>query len=419
MNRSEAKPQGNVPISLEHQVTLDKSNIHFTPNANLHLEIRNFSRKKLSSTGHTLLRFDRSAKNLTSLDASVSCTISLTRKPQPAIDNHEDVPESGTPTTRLSNTFIEPLEEAPDLEGDPNNLTIHTSYEITKKLFFKSTIDWNNIAKAHRTPEIETIISFLDHIEEYPPTFHNQDPESSSSSPSKSDTFQNFYSALGKKFPNYDFETIQRAIDILALEQGRKTKAADPSFIILYSFLAQIWHSGLTIRNAWMKFQTACFMISFDNFSILMRQAEVFKAQNTEETKLLLTELLCTTAEKSPLQETETDIPSSLLAEIFAPILPHIYFNAYNWSQALSLFNSQFGTELNVKKFKKFILPIIARKAKPHDERHTARIRRTLKKKVEVEITLETFCGAFNEATGWRFEEVVLRDAQNWLLGGW
>ncbi|TGO65703.1 hypothetical protein BCON_0001g00170 [Botryotinia convoluta] len=392
--------------------------------------VKNFSRANPSETAHSPLKPDRTSKHVIFLTTPIHHTIPsthiqpsqfLTKHPQESSTNHP--PKFPEPNNNPDNS-------EDSLEENPLHFTIYTSYSATRKLFFKSTIDWNGLAKAHRTPQIETISTFLNHHEHYPHLhpdktlpFLNTNDESSQS---ESDTFQTFFNVLEKSFPQYDFETLQRAIDIIALEQGKTATNSAPSFIFLYALLAQIWHSGLTMRDALMKFQNVGIVMSLGNFSILMRQAEVFKSgDGLEMNDLLLTESFCEIAERELQmhmhQECEEEL-SSQLTEIFFTVLPHIYYGACGWSKALEIFNAHLGMKLGLRRFKKYIMPVVARRMRPHDERHTARIRRVLKKeavRTGVEITPGTFCGVFNGMTGFEIEEVVLRDVQNYSLGSW
>ncbi|KAF7924576.1 hypothetical protein BELL_0240g00120 [Botrytis elliptica] len=392
--------------------------------------VKNFSRTNPSDTAHSPSKPDRISKHVTFLDTPINHIIPSTHD-QTSQFLPNNLQESSTNhPSRTSETNNNPEVPEDSLEENPPHLTIYTSYSTTRNLFLKSTIDWNGLAKAHRTPEIETISTFLNHHEHYPHLHPDKTlpflQTNNGSSQSESDTFKTFFNALEKSFPQYDFETLQRAIDIMALEQGKTATNSAPSFILLYALLAQIWHAGATMRDAWMKFQHVGFVMSFGNFSILMRQAEVFKlGDGSERNVLLLTESFCEIAEREMQmhqdRECEEEL-SSQLAEMFSTVLPHIYFGARGWSRALEIFNLHLGVKLSLRRFKKYVVPVVAGRMRAHDERHTARIRRVLKKeavRTGVEITPETFCGVFNGMTGFELEEVVLRDVQNYLLGSW
>ncbi|KAF7886333.1 hypothetical protein EAF00_010436 [Botryotinia globosa] len=389
--------------------------------------VKNFSRTNPSEIAHSPAKPDRISKHVTFLDTSINHIIPSTLdQTSQCLPNNAQESSTNHPSRTLETYNNNDSEDS--LEKIPPHLTIYTSYASTGKLFFKSTIDWNGLAKAHQTPELETIITFLNRHEHYP-HLHPDEPlpflhTNNKASQSESDSFQTFFNALEKSFPQYDFETLQRAIDIIALEQGRTATNGAPSFIFLYALLAQIWHAGATLRDVWMKFQNVGFVMSFGNFSLLMRQAEGFKlGKGTEMNILLLTESFCEIAERQMeiLEECHGGV-STQLTEIFGTVLPHIYFGACGWNHALEMFNAQLGVKLSLRRFVKYIVPVVAGRMRAHDERHTARIRRVLKKeavRTRVEITPGTFCGVFNGMTGFALEEVVLRDVQNYLLGAW
>ncbi|TGO66938.1 hypothetical protein BOTNAR_0051g00180 [Botryotinia narcissicola] len=390
--------------------------------------VKNFSRTNTSDKAHSPAKPDRTSKHVTFLDTSINHIIPSTHDQTSQFLPNDLQESSANHPSRTSETYNNPNISEDSLEEIPPHLTIYTGYASTGKLFFKSTIDWNSLAQAHQTPELETIITFLNHHEHYP-HLHPDEPlpflhTNNESSQSERDTFQTFFNALEKSFPQYDFETLQRAIDIIALEQGRTATNGAPSFILLYALLAQIWHAGATLRDTWMKFQDVGFAMSFGNFSLLMRQAEVFKQKDGSEMNvLLLTESFCEIAEREIQMHEECDEEvSTQLTEIFCTVLPHIYFGAYGWNHALEMFNAHLSMKLSLRRFKKYIVPAVAGRMRAHDERHTARIRRVLKKeavRTGVEITPGTFCGVFNGMTGFALEEVVLRDVQNYLLGAW
>ncbi|TGO31407.1 hypothetical protein BHYA_0954g00010 [Botrytis hyacinthi] len=390
--------------------------------------VKNFSRTNSSDTAHSPLNTDSISKHVTFLNTPVNHVIPSTHiqasqflpdDPQESRTNH---------TSKFPEPNNNPDNSEESLEENRPHITIYTSYASTGKLFFKSTIDWTGLVKAHQTPELETISTFLNRHEHYPHIYPDEPlpflHTNNASSQSESDTFKAFFNALEKSFPQYDFETLQRAIDIIALEQGKTATNGAPSFVFLYGLLAQIWHAGATLRDAWMKFQDVGFVMSFGNFSLLMRQAEVFKlGDGSEMNILLLTESFSEIAEREIQVHEECDEGvSSQLTEIFSTVLQHIYFGACGWSHALEIFNAHLGVKLSLRRFKKYILPVVAGRMRVYDERHTARIRRVLKKeavRTGVEITPGTFCGVFNGTTGFRLEEVVLRDVQNYLLGAW
>ncbi|KAF7947720.1 hypothetical protein EAE96_008800 [Botrytis aclada] len=214
---------------------------------------KNFSRTKPSDTAHSPLKPDRISKHVTFLDTPINHIIpSIQDQPSQFLANNAQESSTDHPP-KFPEAINNPDSPEDSLEETSPHLTIYTSYPIMGNLFLKSTIDWNGLAQAHRTPETETISKFLDHHEHYPhETLQLSNTKNESSQP---DTFQTFFNALEKSFPQYDFETIHRAIDIIALEQGKPSTNRAPSFIFLYALLAQIWHSGLTMREAWMKFQ--------------------------------------------------------------------------------------------------------------------------------------------------------------------
>lgn len=401
------------------------------PTAELsHLEhgVKNFSRTNPCDAAHSPLNTDRISKHVTFLNTPINHIIPSTHgQISQFLPNNPEESSTNHPS-RSSETNNNPDNSEDSLEDNLPHLTIYTSYASTGKLFFKSNIDWNGLAQAHQTPELETIITFLNRHEHYPHLYPDEPlpflHTNNESSQSEYETSQTFFNALEKLFPQYDFETLQRAIDIIALEQGRTATNGAPSFIILYALLAQIWHAGTTLRDAWMKFQNVGFMMSFGNFSLLMRQAEVFKlGEGSEMNVLLLTESFCEIAEREiQIHEGGDERVSSQLTEIFSTVLPHICFGACGWNNALLIFNAHLGVKVSLRRFEKYIMPVVAERMRAHDERHTARIRRVLKKeavKTGVEITPGTFCGVFNGMTGFVLEEVVLRDVQNYLLGAW
>lgn len=177
------------------------------------------------------------------------------------------------------------------------------------------------------------------------------------------------------------------------------------------------------MRDAWVKFQDRGFAICFGGFEGLMREAGGFREREAERFGLLLEEEVGGIVEREGERGAELDSSSSsssLVTEIFATVLPHIYFEAYGWNQACAMFNAHLGVQIGQCRFRKCIVPVVAERLRLLDQRHTARIRRILKKqalRTGVRITPKSFCGVFNEMTGFKVEELVLRDVQNWLVG--
>ncbi|KAM0150865.1 hypothetical protein ACHAPG_008605 [Botrytis cinerea] len=384
---------------------------------------KNFSRANPSDTTHSPSKANRISKHATFLNTPNDYIIHIihTQTPQFLTNNPE---ESSPNTTSESLETSDTTDNSEDtLEETPHHLTIYTSYGSTHKLFLKSTIDWNGLAQAHYTPEIETITTFLDHNEHYPHLYPSE-PLLPNTTESHSSTLQTFFNSLEKSFPNSDFPTLQKAIDVLALEQGKTATNGAPSFVLLYALRAQIWYSGVTMRDAWVKFQDHGFAICFRGFEGLVREAGRFREGEAERFGLLLGEEVGGWVERegergAELDSSSSSSPSSLITEIFATVLPHIYFEAYGWNQACAMFNAHLGVQIGQCRFRKWIVPVVAERLRLLDQRHTARIRRILKKqalRTGVRITPKSFCGVFNEMTGFKVEELVLRDVQNWLV---
>ncbi|KAF5872497.1 uncharacterized protein Bfra_005858 [Botrytis fragariae] len=372
--------------------------------------VKNFSRTNPFDTALSPLNPDRISKHVTFLTTSIHHAIPrthietsqfLTNNPQESSTNHPP-------------KFPEPNHNPDDSEDSlEENPPISPSTPATQPRETYSS-------KAQSTGTVSPKPTELPKTKPSPLNTTNE------SSHSESDTLQTFFNALEKSFPQYDFDTLQRAIDVIALEQGKTATNGAPSCISLYALLAQIWHSSLTMRDAWMKFQNVGFAVSFGNFSILMRQAEVLKVgDELGMNGLLLTESFCEMAEREIQMLKEKGCEEKVscqLTEIFCTVLPHVCFGACGWSKALEIFNAHLGMQLGLRRFKKYIIPVVAERLRAHDERHTARIRRVLKKEVVrtgTEITPGTFCEVFNGMTGFGVEEVVLRDVQNYLLGAW
>ncbi|KAK8905215.1 hypothetical protein QC760_006409 [Botrytis cinerea] len=215
---------------------------------------KNFSRANPSDTTHSPSKANRISKHATFLNTPNDYIIPIihTQTPQFLTNN----PGESSPNTTSESLETRDTPDNPEdtLEETPHHLTIYTSYDSTHKLFLKSTIDWNGLAQAHYTPEIETITTFLDHNEHYPHLYPSE-PLLPNTTESHSSTLQTFFNSLEKSFPNSDFPTLQKAIDVLALEQGKTATNGAPSFVLLYALRAQIWYSGVTMRDAWVKFQ--------------------------------------------------------------------------------------------------------------------------------------------------------------------
>ncbi|ATZ55769.1 hypothetical protein BCIN_12g03300 [Botrytis cinerea B05.10] len=250
---------------------------------------KNFSRANPSDTTHSPSKANRISKHATFLNTpnDYITPIIHTQTPQFLTNNPE---ESSPNTTSESLETSDTTDNSEDtLEETPHHLTIYTSYDSTHKLFLKSTIDWNGLAQAHYTPEIETITTFLDHNEHYPHLYPSE-PLLPNTTESHSSTLQTFFNSLEKSFPNSDFPTLQKAIDVLALEQGKTATNGAPSFVLLYALRAQIWYSGVTMRDAWVKFQDHGFAICFRGFEGLVREAGRFREGGAERFGLLLGE---------------------------------------------------------------------------------------------------------------------------------
>ncbi|KAI9641774.1 hypothetical protein NHQ30_009631 [Ciborinia camelliae] len=309
----------------------------------------------------------------------------------------------------------DPRSDSPERssEEDLAKFPIHATYEIAKKSTVKCLVNWNSIAKAHKSPEIEDIIIFLS-TETHPDEGADHPEYTDQKMLFKLDKISELCAYLERNFHAYDFLTIERAIHMIKFELNRDY--GFPSFLILYCLVAQIQHANLTMIDAWLKFEESCWIVNPKNFEILIKQAEAFKAQDTLEREYFLTRLLCNEAMKNLLENIDSKDNPYNLSEVFHTILPRMYFDAFSWDQALKQFNSQFGSQLGLKNFKQYTVAVMSRKMKTHLERHTNRIRRTLEKNGNVPITPQIFCPDFNEATGYNFEAVVLRDVEFTVL---
>lgn len=323
--------------------------------------------------------------------------------PKDTMNAFESVSEHESPETH-ENSEVFPDE-------DLTKFACHTIYEEKKSAH--GQINWHGIARAHKSPDHERFFAFIDANEVLLKCKHCESGYMSSFK-----AFQEFLRALRINFPDYDSPTIDRMIDLMIMELLRKSNGAPNPFLVLYSLLAQISHCNLSMVDAWMQYQDKCssMITNFNNFKIMIEQARDLREQDTLERKYLLTRMLCNAPMKELLEDID-DGGNFQLGDVFATVLPGIYFNALSWNQAHNRFNTLFGSELGLKNFKKYILPVMHRRMENILSRYSGLLRDKLRDEGHKNpVPSETFCSEFNKNSGYNMDAVILKDVHFTVL---
>ncbi|KAI9641773.1 hypothetical protein NHQ30_009630 [Ciborinia camelliae] len=198
-------------------------------------------------------------------------------------------------------------------------------------------------------------------------------------------SIREFRTALEEEFPNDYAQDIKDAVEEYmfdGLDDGLND-GENPPFPTLYSLLANIQHGNLKLEDALPKMNVVIYhKLDMDSFTSLIEYASAYKAQKTPESQEFLTGLF--EADRYVMKEliekeikrqnsideraTSTyvkDLEDDLqLADVFATILPDIYYNlnGMTWEQVLEKFNRQFGCQISLSQLKTGVQPLIDRK---------------------------------------------------------
>lgn len=188
-----------------------------------------------------------------------------------------------------------------------------------------------------------------------------------------------FRHALEHEFPNYFAEDIKNAVEEYVLMGTHD----EDELSILYSLLANIQYGGLKLKDALPKMNGAIWtQLDLDSFISLIKYAEAYKAQNTPESQDFLTSLFdgdgyvmrklvekelergTITKGQDANMNGQNEDSDFQLADVFATILPDIYYKLNNmtWPQVLHKFNRQFGCQITLSQLKAGVQPLITRK---------------------------------------------------------